>query len=76
MVYTVDLEKKQADKLAKNHGTKPFSLEDRCPSCKQSGDFECVHLDLDEEFGNQITCNKCGAKFHEIFEFAYWEQVE
>ncbi len=55
-------------------GRAKFSLERSCPRCTSKNGFECVHLQLDEEFGYEITCNNCGARFHEIYQFAFWEE--
>lgn len=57
------------------HRKTKFSLERSCPKCSSKKGFECIHLELDEEFGYEITCNNCGTKFHEIYEFSYWVEV-
>ena len=63
--------------MSNNSTLSKFDLGDPCPKCKsEDSGFECIQMDLDEEFGLKITCNKCGAVFHEIYKFAFWEEIK
>ncbi len=53
-----------------------FKLTDPCPKCKSKEGFVCTQLDLDEEFGYKITCKSCLTEFHEIYKFAFWEEIK
>ena len=62
--------------MVNNSTLSKFDLGDPCPKCKSKKGFECIQLELDEELGYKITCESCGTVFHEIYKFAFWEEIK
>jgi len=59
----------------KIRGKTSFRLDDPCPKCTKEKGFESQQVDADEGFVLGITCNNCNTMFHEVYEFAFWEEV-